>query len=118
MKANDPHSHLPLGPATLQILLALSGEDLHGYGIMLEVRRQTEGLYELGPGTLYDNLQRLEEQGWVRQLATRPKGGDARRKYFRLTAAGKRTLAAEIDRLEGVVKEARLRERGLRGSET
>jgi len=111
-------SFIPLAPATLQILLALSGENLHGYGIMQEVRRQTDDRYNLGPGTLYDNLQRLESQGLVEELAAKPKGGDARRKYYRLTAAGKRVLAAEIDRLEEVVREARMRERRPRGSES
>ena len=53
---DDLHSFLPLSPATLHILLSLAGEDLHGYGIMQEVARQSEGKYKLGPGTLYDNL--------------------------------------------------------------
>ena len=85
---------------------------------MQEVRRQTSQRYELGPGTLYDNLQRLERQGLVKELAAKPKGDDSRRKYYRLTSAGKRVLAAEIDRLEGVIREARTRERRLRGSES
>lgn len=111
-------SLVPLAPATLQILLALSGEDLHGYGIMQEVRRQTDDRYNIGPGTLYDNLQRLESQGLVKESAARRKGGDSRRKYYKLTGMGKRVLATEIDRLEGVVREARMRERRLRGSES
>ena len=52
-------SYLPLSSAALHILLALAGEDLHGYGIMQEIVRQSEGIYKLGPGTLYDNLQKL-----------------------------------------------------------
>jgi DNA-binding PadR family transcriptional regulator len=113
----DPNSHLPLAPATLQILLALSGEDLHGYGIMQEVRRQTAERYNLGPGTLYDNLQRLEEQGLVKEVAARSAAADARRKYYRLSPTGQRVLAAEVERLEGVVREAKLRQRRMRGSE-
>jgi DNA-binding PadR family transcriptional regulator len=70
MKA-DPGAFLPLAPATLHILLALAGEDLHGYGIMQEVLRQSEGRYKLGPGTLYDNLQRLTAQGLVQEVARR-----------------------------------------------
>ncbi len=107
----EPSSFLPLAPAALQILLALSGEDLHGYGIMQEVRRQTAGRYDLGPGTLYDNLQRLAGQGLVQEPAPKPKGADPRRKYYRLTAAGNRVLAEEVKRLEGIVREARLRRR-------
>ena len=53
MKSVD--AFLPLAPAVLHILLALAGEELHGYGIMQEVIRQSEGRYKLGPGTLYDN---------------------------------------------------------------
>ncbi len=58
----DLSSFLPLSCATLHILLSLAGDDLHGYGIMQEVLRQSQGQYKLGPGTLYDNLQKLIER--------------------------------------------------------
>lgn len=96
---------LPLAPAVLHILLALAGEDLHGYGIMQEVARQSEGRYKLGPGTLYDNLQRLVKQGIVEPTAEEP---DSRRRYYRLTTLGRRVISAEISRLETVIREARL----------
>jgi len=100
---------LPLNPATLHILLALAGDDLHGYGIMLEVARQSEGAYKLGPGTLYDNLQRLMDQDLVHQVAKKPgENDDPRRRYYRLTSTGRKVLSAEISRLEGVVRQARL----------
>jgi len=99
---------LPLAPATLHILLALAGEDLHGYGIMLEVSRQSEGQYKLGPGTLYDNLQRLMEQGLVQEVR-RSGRQESRRRYYRLNSLGRGVLAAEIARLEGVVRDGRLR---------
>lgn len=95
----------PLNPATLHILLALAGEDMHGYGIMQEVERQSEGKYKLGPGTLYDNLQRLMDLGWVKDLDS----DEPRRRYYRLSAAGRKILSAEIDRLERVVWDGRLR---------
>ena len=98
----DVNQFLPLAPATLHILLALAAEDLHGYGIMQEVQRQSEGRYRLGPGTLYDNLARLQRDGLVAETEA-----DARRKYYRLTPAGRRVLAAEIARLEVVVRDAR-----------
>ncbi len=66
----DLSPFLPLSPATLHILLSLAGEDRHGYGIMLEVARQSEGQYKLGPGTLYDNLQKMTEQGLVEEAAS------------------------------------------------
>ena len=65
----DPDDFLPLAPATLHILLSLAGEPMHGYGIMREVLRQSAGRYSLGPGTLYDNLQRLIRQGMVEEVA-------------------------------------------------
>jgi len=99
---------LPLAPATLHILLSLAGEKLHGYGIMQEVSRQSEGRYKLGPGTLYDNLQRLMKQTLVEE-APSPGEENARRRYYRLTSLGRRVLSAEIARLEGVVNEARMR---------
>ena len=107
MKEN-PSKFLPLAPATLHILLALAGEDLHGYGIMLEVSRHSEGQYKLGPGTLYDNLQRLMEHGLVNEVR-RAAGDDSRRRYYRLNAVGRSVLAAEISRLEDVVRDGRLR---------
>jgi DNA-binding PadR family transcriptional regulator len=97
---------LPLNPATLHILLALAGEDLHGYAIMQEVARQSEGRYKLGPGTLYDNLQRLLDQGLVQERAQER---DSRRRYYRLSGLGKGVLAAEISRLESVIRDAKLR---------
>jgi DNA-binding PadR family transcriptional regulator len=98
---------LPLSPAALHILLALAGEDLHGYGIMLEVARQSEGHYKLGPGTLYDNLRKLMTQRCVEEVQRRTADDDPRRRHYRLTGLGRRVLAAEVARLEGVVRDAK-----------
>lgn len=105
----DTSTFLPLSPATLHILLSLAGEDLHGYAIMQEVARQSEGQYKLGPGTLYDNLQRLIDRGFVQELGHRDGDNDPRRRYYRLHARGRAVLAAEVARLKGVVREANLR---------
>jgi DNA-binding PadR family transcriptional regulator len=99
---------IPLAPPTLHILLALAGETLHGYGIMQEVLRQSEGRFRLGPGTLYDNLQRMVKQGLVEDVGS-PEDENSRRRYYRLSSLGRGVLSAEISRLEGVVKEARIR---------
>ncbi len=99
---------LPLSPAALHILLALAGEDLHGYGIMLEVARQSAGQYKLGPGTLYDNLEKLLEQGVVEESIQKSAAEESRRRYYKLTRFGRRLLATEITRLEGVVRQARM----------
>ena len=104
----DLSPFLPLSPATLHILLSLAGEERHGYGIMQEVARQSEGQYKLGPGTLYDNLQKLMDQAIVEEALRRSADDDPRRRYYRLTALGRRILTAEVARLEGVVREARI----------
>jgi DNA-binding PadR family transcriptional regulator len=101
---------LPLSPATLHVLLALTGGDLHGYGIMLEVARQSGGQYKMGPGTLYDNIKKLLKLGLVEESPAESAGNEPRRKY-RLTQMGSSVLAAETERLTGVLREAR---RGLR----
>ena len=103
----DFDQFLPLSAAALHILLALASEDRHGYGIMREVARQSDGRYKLGPGPLYDNLQKLLDQGIVEERAPRPTGDDPRRRYYRLSRFGRGLLATEIARLEGVVREAR-----------
>lgn len=104
----DFSGFLPLSPAALHILLALAAEDRHGYGIMQEVARQSEGKYRLGPGTLYDNLQKLTTQGIVEEAAARGRNDDPRRKYYRLTRFGRALLAAEVERLDSVIREARI----------
>jgi DNA-binding PadR family transcriptional regulator len=101
--------YLPLSPATLHILLSLAGEDLHGYGIMQEIARHSDGKYKVGPGTLYDNLQKLIDREWIQELGSRKSDTDPRRRYYRLTAAGRGILVAETARLAGVVREARSR---------
>jgi len=111
--SEDSHNFLPLSPACLHILLSLAGEDLHGYGIMQEVARQSDGRYKLGPGTLYDNLQKLIDREWVEELGRKAGDDDPRRRYYRLTSSGKGILHAEIDRLSEVVREGRSRLRIL-----
>ncbi len=92
----------PLSPAALQILLALSESDLHGYGIMQAVKRQSGGEFKLGPGTLYANLDRLLASGLVGERERKLKGGETRREYY-LTASGEQALRVEIRRLRQVV---------------
>lgn len=104
MKAEDR----PLSSAALHILLALAESNLHGYGIMQAVKRQSGGQYKLGPGTLYANLDRLLANGWVGESERQLKNGDTRREYH-LTANGERVLCHEIRRLRQVVDVARTR---------
>ena len=104
---NDVESRLPLSTAVLHILLALAGQERHGYAIMTEIARQSGGRYKVGPGTLYDNLDRLLEDGVVEEHNRRPADDDPRRRYYRLTKLGKRVLSAEADRLAQVVRDVR-----------
>jgi DNA-binding PadR family transcriptional regulator len=99
----DLHKRLPLSPATLHVLLALTGGELHGYGILLEVARQSGGQYKIGPGTLYDNLKKLLNLHLVEEAES---DGTDRRRY-RLTDAGSEVLRAEVDRLDAVLRQAR-----------
>jgi DNA-binding PadR family transcriptional regulator len=103
---NDAQQYLPLSPATLHVLLALTGGELHGYGIMLEAARQSGGQHKIGPGTLYDNLKKLLAVGLVEESRPEnPKTGE--RRMFQLTTLGYGVLAAEVERLSGVLRHAR-----------
>lgn len=94
----------PLSPAAAQILAALATEDLHGYGIIRAVAAHSQGRIRIGPGTLYDNLKRFMEQGWVRDLQP---ASDSEKRLYRLTAAGKAALSYEISRLDDLVRQTK-----------
>src|ERR1700729_289030 len=97
--SEDLRSFLPLSPANLYILFSLAAEDRHGYGIMQEVARESGGQYKLGPGTLYDNLQKLMNQGLVEEAPAKSADDDPRRRYYRMSGLGRRILLAEVTRL-------------------
>ena len=105
----DPESQLPLSPAVFHILLALAGEERHGYGIMQEVKFRTEGRVRLVPGTLYGAIKRLLEKGIIEETEERPDPelNDERRRYYQLTDLGYRVSQAEALRLARVVHLAR-----------
>jgi DNA-binding PadR family transcriptional regulator len=115
---DDLKGLLPLSSATFYILLALSDQDRHGYGIMQEVARQSDGKYKLGPGTFYDNLEKLLDHGVVKEVPRVSANDDPRRRYYRMTGFGRRLLLAEVSRLEGAVREAKVRLRGAKARET
>ncbi len=99
----------PLTPAMFHILLTLAAGERHGYGIMQEVTAQTRGTLRLGPGTLYGAVKRMLAAGWIEELDERPDPAldDERRRYYRLTERGRRTLHAEANRLASMVELAR-----------
>ena len=102
---------IPLTPAELHILLGLAEGEQHGYGIMQEVSQRTDGRTKIGPGTLYGTIKRLLAAGMIVESARRPdpKLDDQRRRYYRLTAIGKRGLAEEIRAMADIVALARRR---------
>ncbi len=63
--AESAKQHVPLKPDVLHILIALSGSDLHGYGIIKEVLERTGGAFELQAGALYRRLRTLREAGMI-----------------------------------------------------
>jgi len=99
----------PLPFAAFQILLALVGEDLHGYAIMRQVADQTGGRIRLGPGTLYSSIRVLLEEGFIEELEPREDEipGGERRRYYRLTSAGRKLACAEAGRLADLLRVAR-----------
>ena len=109
---NDPEGHLPLSPAVFHILLALADEERHGYGIMQEVKRRTDGKVRLGAGTLYGAIKRLLEKGIIAETDERPDPelNEERRRYYRLTDFGQRVLRVEVSRLNQLVQQARDKE--------
>ena len=99
---------LPLQTAAFHILLALSGGQAHGYGIMHDVEARTDGALRLSPGTLYRTIQRLLEDGLIeepRKLSSAK--DDPRRRYYRITPFGTAVARAETQRLTDLVRLAK-----------
>jgi DNA-binding PadR family transcriptional regulator len=96
---------LPLSPVMFHVLLALSEGDFHGYGIVKEVARLTNGAFSVSTGTLYAILRRLESEGMVVERKDRPAAelDDERRRYYHLTEFGRRVACAEAERLRGML---------------
>jgi DNA-binding PadR family transcriptional regulator len=108
MPMRDPEKLLPLSPPVFNVLLGLGGEARHGYGIMQELEQKTGGREVLLPGSLYATIARMVEQGLLEELAGEAEpGADRRRRYYRVTAFGRRVAAAEATRLRRLVDLAR-----------
>ncbi|HEY0752398.1 MAG TPA: PadR family transcriptional regulator [Ktedonobacteraceae bacterium] len=108
---DDPEALLPLPVAAFHILLALTEGERHGYGIMQETARSSNGKIRLGPGTLYRSLRRLLTDGLIEEVDERPAPelDDERRHYYRLTPFGLRVARAEAQRLAALVHMAQAR---------
>ena len=96
-------SRLPLREPTFFILLSLSPGPRHGYAIIKEVERLSEGRVKLSTGTLYGAIKRLLDEGWIRRVADPvPNHTERERKAYALTEAGRRVLNAEVARLKKI----------------
>jgi DNA-binding PadR family transcriptional regulator len=109
MTPPDPiRALLPLPPATFHILLAVSGEDRHGYAIIQDVADRTGGALRLSAGTLYRSIARMVEQGLLAETnRRRTAADDERRRYYRITPFGRAVARAEMRRLTDLVRLAR-----------
>ncbi|HKD05975.1 MAG TPA: PadR family transcriptional regulator [Bryobacteraceae bacterium] len=98
-----------LGLTVFHILIALAGQDRHGYAIMQDVAARTNGRIKLSPGTLYGAIRRLLEEGLIVELNDRPdpEYDNERRRYYRLTDAGYAAARAEAARMKSVLGQAR-----------
>jgi DNA-binding PadR family transcriptional regulator len=108
---NKPEQHEPLTPAMFHVLLALAGDDLHGYAILKEVELRTGGKVRLSTGTLYGIIKRLLADGLIVERRLRPAESedDERRRYYRMTQMGREVAAAEAERMDEVLSVARAR---------
>ena len=92
-----------LTPAMFHILLTLAEGERHGYSIMQEIERRTNGAVELGPGTLYRSIKQLVSGGLIAEVESQQNGAKQRRSY-QLTPDGKRRAEMEARRLRGLVE--------------
>ena len=108
----DSQRFIPLKTQWFHIMLSLAGVEQHGYGIMQEVLKRTTGKVRLWPATLYGSIKRLIEAGLIEESDERPAPelDDARRRYYRLTALGRRVLDAECERLQELVRAIRIKQ--------
>ena len=103
----DIRKLIPLTPAVFHVLLALSAGPMHGYAIMLETSKLSEGSFRMGPATLYSTIQRLVALNLIDE--TTGAAEDSRRRYYELTGIGRQLLEAEVSRMNAAVRKANAR---------
>jgi DNA-binding PadR family transcriptional regulator len=110
MESTQVPGDLPsISRTAFHVLVAIGPEERHGYGIMQEVARITDGATRLGPGGVYTTIRRLLDDGLIEESDERPDPvlDDQRRHYYRLTGLGRTVVAAEVARLDRLVGAAR-----------
>ena len=110
MAHDDPRSHLPLTPIVLHVLIALGDGERHGYAIAQEIEMEFYGAVRVGPGTMYGSIQRMLAAKLIEEVHPKPRDhADARRRYYRATALGRKVRHLELERLEALLEFARAR---------
>lgn len=104
---SDPGALVPLRPVIFEILLILSREPAHGYGIMKTLRERSAGRWILGPGTLYRTLGEMRHLGLIEPVLAEEGSDTPRRRSYQVTGFGRRVAAAEARRMESLVAQAR-----------
>ena len=109
-----PEDFLPLKPDAFYVLLVLLHGERHGYAIMRDAAERSGGRVQLQAGPLYRLLARMLEDGLVAESQRRPAADadDERRRYYRVTALGRRTIAADAERMASLAAAARAALRG------
>ena len=104
-RGHNLRAFVPLPPAAFHVLLAIGADERHGYAIMGEVERITDGVVRMGPGTLYGTIKRLLDDRLIEECGERadPVRGDQRRRYYRVTTLGRAVVASEVQRLESMI---------------
>ncbi len=92
---------IPLSRAMFHILLSLGEGERHGYALKREIAKRTDGKLKLGPGVLYGSIRKMLELGWIEEADERPDPhlDDERRRYYRITALGRKVARAEAARM-------------------
>ena len=105
--SQEVENYLPLSPPVFHVLIALADGEKHGYAILKEVELRTAGKVRLSSGTLYAIIKRLLNDGLIDEIDERPTDDDERRRYYALTALGRKVAAAEAQRMEEMLAAAR-----------
>jgi len=104
-RSTRPEDLLPLPPATFHILLSLADGERHGYALKREIAKRTDGTLTLGPGVLYGAIAKMLAQGLIEESSERPDPhlDDERRRYYKITAFGRKVAQAEATRMRDLV---------------
>lgn len=113
----EPEAFLPLPHLPFQVLLALAEEPRHGGGVIRRIEELSEGRESPSSGSLYLAMSRLEKRGLLEDVPAPESETDTRRRYLRPTPLGRRVLAAETERMAGLVDVSRRSLGGERGPE-